>query len=98
MLQFGNRIRRPHMLFAASTVSVFATCIQLGAQNRIIAERFAMRVDGLFGDFKNANAFNVGRSTGEILVDECGGQANRFKKLRAAIALIGRDAHLGHHF
>ncbi len=44
-----------------------------------------------------ADALDPGRGAGEVLVDELGLQPDRVENLRAAIGLIGRDAHLGHH-
>jgi hypothetical protein len=49
------------------------------------------------GDLGQADALDAGRGAGEILVDEIGLQADRVEDLRAAIGLVGRDAHLGHH-
>ena len=97
MLEFRNRVWRPHMLFPANPKRVFATRIQLGAKHRIFAERLLMLTHRFLGNFKNADAFNVRRSTREVLVDKRAGQANGFKYLRAAIALIGGNTHLGHH-
>ena len=49
-----------------------------------------------FGDDVDADAFNLGRGPGEILVDDRVIEADGFKDLRAAIALDGRNPHLGH--
>ena len=51
----------------------------------------------LLGDLLQADAFDGGGGAGEIFLDEVGGQADRVEDLRAAIGLVGRDAHLGHH-
>src|SRR5438270_468261 len=43
------------------------------------------------------NAFDPGGGAGEIFGDEVRLEANRVEYLRAAIGLVGRDAHLRHH-
>ena len=56
-----------------------------------------MAVHRLLGDLGEADAFDAGRGAGEIAGDELGREADGVENLRAAIGLIGRDAHLGHH-
>ena len=56
-----------------------------------------MAAHGLLRDLGEADAFDARVRAGEILVDEVLAQADRVENLRAAIGLIGRDAHLGHH-
>ena len=96
MLQLGNRIRRPHMLFTTGAESVFAAGIKHGGQHRIVGKRFFMQANGFFGNFKDTNAFNIGRRASEILLDEIFLQANRFENLRTGIRHVGGNAHFGH--
>ena len=56
-----------------------------------------MPAHGFFGDLGEADALDAGRGAGEIFGDEFGLEPDRVENLRAAIGLIGRDAHLGHH-
>ena len=96
VLQFGNRIRRPHMLLAARPPGIFATGVERVGQHRVGAECGAVHANGLFGNLEYAYAFHPAGRASEILVHGLAGQANRFKQLRAAVAHIGRHAHLGH--
>jgi phosphoribosylformylglycinamidine (FGAM) synthase-like enzyme len=47
------------------------------------------------GDY--GNAFGIPTVGGEVFFDEACRKPNRVEDLRAAIGLIGADAHLGHH-
>jgi ribosomal protein S4 len=49
------------------------------------------------GDFLQADAFDHALGAGEIAVDKFLARADRFKNLRAAVGLVGGNAHLGHH-
>ena len=62
-----------------------------GAESRGVARHRFGR------DLFKARAFDRGRRAGKIFFDESGGEADRVENLGAAIGLIGRDAHLGHH-
>ena len=97
MLQLGDRVGRPHVLLAADAVLIFSSRIERVAQHRTVAERGLVQPIGLVGDFEQPDALDVARGAGEILVDERAVQSDRLEDLRAAIGLIGRDAHLGHH-
>ena len=97
MLQLRNRVRCPHMLFSAYAECVFAAGVECIRQDRIIAESQPMQMQCFFGDFKNSDAFDIGCSALEVLVDQCLVQADRFENLGAAIRHVGRDAHLGHY-
>ena len=52
----------------------------------------------LFSNLEKANSLDIARSAGEIFFDEGLLETDSFEDLGAAIRLIGRDAHLGHHF
>ncbi len=51
---------------------------------------------GFFGDFGQADTFDGGGGAEEIFLDEFRRQADGVENLRAAIGLVGGDAHLGH--
>src|ERR1700730_13750403 len=51
-----------------------------------------------FGNDIEADAADTRRSPGEVAIDEILIETNRFEHLRAAIALNGRDSHLGNDF
>ena len=98
VLQLGDRVRRPHVLFAADAESVFAAGIERIGQHRIGAERLPVQAYRLLGHFEQADALDVGRGAGEILVDQLARQADRLEYLRAGVGHVGGDAHLGHDF
>ena len=97
MLQLGNRIRRPHVLFAAHAKRVFTTGIERMRQYRIAAVSLLMQTQRLFCYFDDADAFNIGCSAFEIFVDKRLIQADRFENLRAAVRHVSRYAHFRHH-
>ena len=84
------------MLFAAQTKAVNTADIKHIAIDRVVAIGAGMAAHGLVGDLRQANAFNRCGGAGEIFFDKAAGKANRIKNLRAAIGLIGRNAHFGH--
>ena len=86
------------MLLTPDTIAIDATNIEHGFVNRVIAIGRCMTPHGFFGHFGKANALNGRRGASEVFFDKRRGKANRIEYLRAAIGLIGRDAHLGHHF
>ena len=98
MLQFGDAVRRPHVRFAAHPVGVIATGIERIAVQRCIAECGAVPLHRFGCDFIQADAFNCAGGTLKIFFDEALIEPDGFENLRAAIGLISRDAHLGHHF
>ena len=56
-----------------------------------------MAAHRLFRDLGQPHALDASVRASEIFVDEILAQADRVENLRAAIGLIGGDAHLGHH-
>ena len=98
VLQLGNRIRRPHVVFATGAPGVFTTCVEHGGQHRVVAEGTGVHADGFFGDLKNTDALDTAGGAREVLGDGGCVQANRFKQLRTAVRHIGGHAHLGHDF
>ena len=97
VLQARDGLRGPDVVLAAHAHGVVAADVEHRRVDRRIAEGVAVAAHGLFGDLGEADAFDAGVRAGEILVDEVLPQADRVENLRAAIGLIGRDAHLGHH-
>ena len=98
MLQAGHRVRRPGMVFAAQAEGIVAAHIQHVAIDGIVAIGVAVAAHAFLGNLLEADAFHRGGGAGEELLDELAGQAHGVENLRAAIGLVGGDAHLGHHF
>ena len=96
VLQLGNRIGCPHVLFAARTPRVFATRVQCMGQHRVGTEGCFVGTDGFFGDLKNADAFDPAGCAGKVLGHRLAGQADGLEQLRTAVAHVGAHAHLGH--
>ena len=97
MLQRRDRFGGPGVILAAGAVGIFAADIERVLVDRRIAERVGMAARGFFGDFGQADALDAGMGADEIFRDEIGLQSDGVEDLRAAIGLIGRDAHLRHH-
>ncbi len=55
-----------------------------------------MALDRFARDLAQADALDLGMRAGEIAIDERLAKADGVEDLRAAIRLVGRDAHLGH--
>ena len=96
VLQLGNGIGCPHVLFTASTPCVFTAGIEHGGQNGVVAKSSLVHAQSFFGNFKNADALNTGRCAGEVFVHGFSVDADGFKQLRAAIRHVGAHAHFGH--
>ena len=96
VLQLGNRVRRPHVLFATGTPGVFAPRIQHGGQDRVVAESGGVHAEGFFGDLKHTDTAHSAGGAGEILVDGLAVDADGLEQLRTAVRHVSRDAHLGH--
>ena len=96
MLELGDRIRRPHVLFAAGAIGILAAGLECIGEHRIVAEGRAMHAQRLFGHLEDADALDVGTGTAEVLVDQFAIEADGLEDLRAGIGHVGRDAHLRH--
>ena len=96
MLQCGDVVRVPGMAFPAHAVGIFAADIKEAPQHLIVAESGGMTLHGFQRDLRQRDTFNGGGGAGEITVHELARQADRVENLRAAIGLVGGDAHLGH--
>jgi hypothetical protein len=54
VLQLGDHLGRPHVLFATHPVSVLAAGVEHRRQHRIVAESLAVQADRLFHDLEDA--------------------------------------------
>ena len=96
MLELGDRIRRPHVLFAAGAIGIFAASLECIGEHRIVAEGRAMHAQRLFGHLEDANTLDVGAGAAEVLVDQLTVEADCLEDLCAGVGHVGRDAHLRH--
>ncbi|MCY1231245.1 hypothetical protein D9M72_436870 [compost metagenome] len=96
MLQRCDRVRGPGVAFTAHTEGIFAADVERVGENRVGTERRLVAGDGLGGDLFEADAFDRRRRAEEELVDQLRRQTDGVEDLRAAIGLVGRNAHLGH--
>ena len=96
VLQLGNRVRRPHVFFAAHAPLVLTAGIEHRCQHRVVRERRAMRAHRLFHHLEQAQPADVARGATEILVDQFAVQPDRLEDLGTAVRHIGADAHLRH--
>ncbi len=95
-LQLVNRLRVEQMIFAVVAPLILAAGVERDAIHLAVREGVAMPRQNFLGEHIHADAFDARRRPGEILVHHVAVQADGLKDLRAAIALDGRDAHLGH--
>ena len=96
VLQQRHRFGGPGMRFAAQPHRIFAADLERVAQHRRGSEGVGVATRGLLGDLVEAGAFDRRRSAEEEAVDERARQADGVENLRAAVRLVGRDAHLRH--
>ncbi len=97
MLQGGDHIRRPGMAFAAHAVGIFAADIERRGKDRILAEGCIVAGDGFLGDMLRGRCLrSIVAVPKKYLSTRSDVQADGVEDLRAAIGLVGRDAHLGH--
>ena len=97
VLQQRHRLRRPDMRLAAQAIGVFAADLErrcAAPANRRTRRRAGARSPAAISARPTPSMRR--RGAGEVLVDEGVGEADRVEDLRAAIGLVGRDAHLGH--
>src|SRR5574343_1304646 len=70
VLQLGDGIRRPHVLFTADAESVLTAGVKHVGQHRISREGFLVQADGFLSHLEDTNTLDVGRRAGEVLLDE----------------------------
>ena len=97
VLEERNALRRPGVRLAAEAEGILAADFKRVAQDGGVAEGVGVPALGLFGDRREIRAADARGGAGEELVDKALVEADRVENLRAAIGLIGRDAHLRHH-
>src|SRR6185312_6223866 len=71
--------------------------VKFAAVDRVFAKGIAVPLEGFLSDLTEANALDLGGGAGEIAGDEGARQADGVENLGAAVRLISRDAHFGHH-
>ena len=98
LLQFRNRIRRPHMLFAAVTPCVFAAGCQFFLQILLVAKGFGMHGNGFLRHFEQTQTADIGRCAFEVFIHQFLLQADCLENLRAGIRHIGGNTHFRHDF
>ena len=96
VLQLGNGIRRPHVLFAAHAPGVLAAGVEHVGQHRVVAEGRAVHADRLFRHLEHADTADLRGRAAEVLLDQRLVQADGLEQLRTAVAHVGAHAHLGH--
>jgi hypothetical protein len=90
-------LRGEQVLLAVAAPLVLAAGGQHVAVGRPLREGRVVAQQDLLRDDVQADAADARRGPGEVVVDHVLPQAERLEDLRAAVALDGRDAHLGHH-
>ena len=96
VLQLGNRVGGPHVLFAAYPPGVFTAGVQHIGQHRVMAERSAVHTQGFLCNLKHAHAFDLAGCAREEFGDGAAIQTNGLEQLRTAVAHVGGHAHFGH--
>ena len=96
MLELGDRVRRPHVLFTAASPRIFATRIQHGREHGVVAESGAMGAQRFLGDLEHADAANLAGRAAEVLLHETLLQPDGLEQLRTTVGHVGRHAQLGH--
>ena len=66
VLQLGDCVRRPHVVFAADAEGILAARIKHAVQHRIFGESPEMGAHCLFSDFCQADALDLACSAGEV--------------------------------
>ncbi len=97
VLELGDGLARPHVGLAADTDGVVAARVERGPVERGVAVGDAVQAHRLLGDLAEAHALDGARRAGEVLVAERRRDPDGLEDLRAAVRLVGGDAHLGHH-
>ena len=96
VLQVGDRAGAPHVGFAAHAVGVLAADFERVVEHRHVAEGCLWRSTVSRAISRRPTPSTCVCVPVKYLFDERRAQADGVEDLRAAIRLIGRDAHLGH--
>ena len=99
VLQLGDHVGAENVGFALATPLVLAADVQI-ERLRHFVPRISVFVtpQRFLGNLRQPDALDAAGRAGEILVDESAVETDRFENLRAAVALLRRDAHFRHHF
>ena len=81
VLQLGNGVWRPHMVFATGAPSIFAARLQHAVEHRVFAIGCCMDTDSLFCHLKHANTTHLRGRAIEVFVHKLGVQTDGFKNL-----------------
>src|ERR1700692_3469687 len=98
MLKFMDRRRIEQVLFAFAPVAILTTPFKRLFTDSAIRESLLLFHPDLFGYNIKADSTNSRRCPGEVAIDKILIETDGLEHLRAAIALNGRDAHLGNNF
>ena len=98
MLQFGDGIRCPHVIFTTYPERIVSAHIQRVGVDGVMAVGVLVPAHGLCSDFLDAHALDHACSAGKVFFDEIGLEANRVENLRAAVRLVSGYPHLGKNF
>ena len=70
MLQFRDRVWRPHMIFTANAECILATRIKSILKYGIAAKCLLMQAQRLFSYFEDTYTFDIRRCAFEVLIDQ----------------------------
>ncbi len=96
MLELGDHVRCPHVIFATDTEGILATDVEHVAKHGIGGEGRQMRTHGFFGNFIEANTADLAGGARKVVGDEVGVEADRLEDLRSTVRQVGRNTHLRH--
>src|SRR5665213_3597898 len=97
MLERRDGLGAPDVRLATQAELIVAADFEVVLQDRRMAESIAVTAERLLGNLFQPRTLDRCGGAGEVALDEFALQPDRGEDLRAAIRLIGRDAHLGHH-
>ena len=95
-LELVDGLRVEQVILAVRAPLVLAAGIERGAVHLPLRKGVAMPLQHLFGQHVHTDALDAGWRPGEIPVNDGLIQPDSLEDLRAAVALNGGDAHLGH--
>ena len=96
VLQPGDAFRGPVVRLATQAIGIVATDIEMLLENLLLAVGITVPAHGLGSNLVQADTLDGRRCACEELPDKARREAHGIENLRAAIGLVGRDAHLGH--